>query len=261
MSKMTQAALLVCLCGAVSVRAATENASAGGMDRERGFIRALSLFDAAKTPDEFRQSAAAFEALLADGTQNGAIYYNLGNAYVRAGDMGRAIAAYRKARVFRPRDPFLEANLKHALSLAPGRLSDPPKPWWNGMFFWSDWLSCGEKFHALLGCFLMAFLLACARLRWPLRGAAWGVAGLIVVATLLSVDAAITYDQINNSRRAVVVQETVARKGNSASYEPAFDQPLKDGAEFTIIECRGDWVFGRFDGVGDGWLRQEVITR
>ena len=54
--------------------------------RERTFVRALEVFDAAKTPADYRESAALLESLLADGFRNGAVYYNLGNAYFRAGE-------------------------------------------------------------------------------------------------------------------------------------------------------------------------------
>src|SRR5437868_1528783 len=94
--------------------------------RERTFVRALEVFDAAKTPADYRESAALLESLLADGFRNGAVFYNLGNAYFRAGEYGRSIAAYRKAKPYRPRDPYLEANLRQALSVAPGRLPEPP---------------------------------------------------------------------------------------------------------------------------------------
>ena len=96
--------------------------------RERTFVHALEVFDAAKTPADYRESAALLESLLADGFRNGAVYYNLGNAYFRAGEFGRSIAAYRKAKPYRPRDPYLEANLRQALSVAPGRLPEPPPP-------------------------------------------------------------------------------------------------------------------------------------
>src|SRR4051812_16555475 len=99
--------------------------------RGRTFVRALELFDTAKSPADYRQSAALLESLLADGYRNGAVYYNLGNAYFRAGEYGRTIAAYRKAKPFRPRDPYLEANLRQALSMAPGHLPEPPVPWWS----------------------------------------------------------------------------------------------------------------------------------
>jgi len=66
--------------------------------RERTFVRALEVFDAAKTSGDYRESAALLESLLADGLQSGAVYYNPGNAYFRAGEYGRSIAAYRQAK-------------------------------------------------------------------------------------------------------------------------------------------------------------------
>src|SRR5271166_3461726 len=124
--------------------------------RQRTFLRALEVFDAAKTPDDYRQSATILESLLADGYRNGAVYYNLGNAYFRAGEYGRAIAAFRKAKPYRPRDPYLDANLRQALAIAPGRLSEPATPWWRHVLFWSGWLSFPEKAYGAFTVFLLA---------------------------------------------------------------------------------------------------------
>jgi tetratricopeptide (TPR) repeat protein len=207
--------------------------------RQRTFVRALEVFDAAKSPAEYRESAALLESLLADGYRNGAVYYNLGNAYFRAGEYGRSIAAYRKAKPYRPRDPYLEANLRHALSVAPGRLSEPPSPWWRHVLFWSGWLSFPEKAYASFAGFLLAAL------------------ALVIVAAILSLDAGLADADIASSRHGVVTRETIARKGIGKDYEPAFDQPLKDGAEFTVLSQNGDWIFGHFEGIGDGWLRRD----
>ena len=141
---------------------AGEAVSAEPGARQRTFIRALEIFDAAKTPREYRDSAEVLESLLADGFRNGAVYYNLGNAYFRAGEFGRAIAAYRKARPYRPRDPYLEANLRQALSVAPGHLPEAPPPWWTHVLFWSGWLSFPEKAYAAFGGYLLAALVAAA---------------------------------------------------------------------------------------------------
>src|SRR5271170_3077792 len=130
--------------------------------RERTFLKALEVFDAAKTPEDYRESAALLESLLADGFRNGAVYYNLGNAYFRAGEYGRSIAAYRKAKPYRPRDPYLEANLRQALSAAPGRSPEPPPPWWRHVLFWSSWLSFPMKVYTTFTGFLVAALAACA---------------------------------------------------------------------------------------------------
>ena len=230
-------------------------------ERQRTFIRALEIFDAAKTPQEYRESAALLELLLADGFRNGAVYYNLGNAYFRAGEYGRAIAAYRKAKPFRPRDPYLEANLRQALSVAPGHLPEPPPPWWTHVLFWSGWLSFPEKAYAACGGYLLAAVVACAAMFLRRGRLYWVSAGLVIGAIVLTTDAGLAYADIAWSRHGVVTTETIARKGIGKDYEPAFDQPLKDGAEFTILSETGDWAFGHFEGIGDGWLRREHTVR
>jgi tetratricopeptide (TPR) repeat protein len=229
--------------------------------RGRTFIRALEVFDAAKTPQEYREAAALLESLLADGFRNGAVYYNLGNAYYRAKEYGRAIAAYRKAKPYRPRDPYLEANLRQALSVAPGHLVEPPPAWWTHVLFWSGLLSFPEKVHAAFAGYLLAALAAAAALLLRRPRLYWGSAALLIVGAVLSLDAGLAYADLAWSRRGVVTTETIARKGIGKDYEPAFDQPLKDGAEFTILSESGDWSFGHFEGIGDGWLRREHTTR
>jgi tetratricopeptide (TPR) repeat protein len=229
--------------------------------RERTFVRALERFDEAKTPADYRESAALLESLLADGFRNGTVYYNLGNAYYRAGEFGRAIAAYRKARPYRPRDPYLEANFRQALAVAPGRLAEPAPPWWSHVLFWSDWMSFPEKVYAAFSGFLLAALTACAALLLR-RPRAYGIsAGLVILASVVAFDAGLAYADIAGSRHGVVTRETIARKGIGKDYEPAFDQPLKDGAEFTVITETGDWIFGHFEGIGDGWLHREHTVR
>jgi len=229
--------------------------------RERTFVRALEVFDAAKSPEEYRSSAALLESLVADGYRNGAVYYNLGNAYFRAGEYGRAIAAYRKARPYRPRDPYLEANLRQALSVAPGRMPEPPPAWWTHVLFWSGWLALPDKFYAAFAAIVFSALVAAAALLARRPRGYWLSAMLFVVALVLGIDAGLAYADAHWSHRAVVTGETVARKGIGKDYEPAFDQPLKDGAEFTILSENGDWVLGHFEGIGDGWLRAESVAR
>ncbi|WP_422931990.1 tetratricopeptide repeat protein [Singulisphaera sp. PoT] len=225
--------------------------------RQRTFVRALEVFDAARSPRDYHESAALLESLLADGYRNGAVYYNLGNAYYRAGEYGRAIAAYRKAQPFRPRDPYLSANLRQALAVAPGKLAEPPPPWWQHVFFWSGSLSFPEKAYGACAAFLLGALAVCSAVF--LRKRIGHILGLVMVALglILALDAALSYADVSGSRRGVITRETIVRKGIGKDYEPAFDQPLKDGAEFTVLSENGDWLLGHFEGIGDGWLRRE----
>ena len=60
-----------------------------------------------------------YQAILDRGYVSGVVLYNQGNAFMRAGQRGRAVAAYRQARRYLGPDPFLEANLAYALGNQP----------------------------------------------------------------------------------------------------------------------------------------------
>lgn len=230
-------------------------------ERQQSFVRAIDQFDRAKTPEEYRESARLLESMLVDGFENGAVYYNLGNAYYRAGEFGRAIINYRKAKLYLPRNPYLTANLQQAVSMAPGRLKEPASPWWTHVLFWNQWLALPSKINGavvgLSSTSVVLFLGFLLRRRWL----NWVAAALLLVSLLLSLDAALSIPGFIEPKRGVITAETLARKGTGSEYEAAFDKPLLDGAEFTILNETGSWTLGHFEGIGDGWVRNESVAK
>lgn len=230
-------------------------------ERERSFVKALELFDVAKSPNDYRDSAKILEAILASGYRNGTIYYNLGNAYFRAGEYGRAILNYRKSQPYRPRDPYLKANLQQAIAAAPGRLNERPTPWWNHVLFWTDWLAFPTKAKICVGGFCLVAILALAASYFRSSRLYWSSATILAVIIAIGIDFGIQYKHVVTTPLGVITGETIARKGTGNTYEAAFDQPLRDGAEFQVLSETTDWTFGHFEGIGDGWVRNEFVAR
>jgi len=228
-------------------------------ERERIFFHALELFDNASKPEDYRASAQELESIVADGFQNGAVHYNIGNAYFRAGDYGRAILNYRKAKSLRPRDTYLEANLQQALAAAPGRLAEPPAPWWTHVLFWTEWISFPQKIKLTSLGFMLAAVITVIAISLQQARMHVVAIGLLFLSAALGID--VVLSDPNAMSRAVIISETIARKGTGKDYEPAFDQPLRDGAEFSVLNQTADWTFGHFEGIGDGWVRSEFVAR
>src|SRR5580765_1961801 len=67
------------------------------------FDQANRLYEQGK----YAMAATAYEKLLQSEPASPALYFNLGNAWFKAGQSGRAIAAYRQAEMLAPRDPNL----------------------------------------------------------------------------------------------------------------------------------------------------------
>ena len=245
----------------LTVQTSGEAFAAEPGSNERSFVRSLELFDSAKSPDEYREAAQVLESILSDGFRNGAVYYNLGNAYYRAGDYGRAILNYRKAKPYLPSYPYLTSNLEQALAAAPGRLAEPPKPWWSHVLFWTDWLSSPAKVKVFFGGLSLAAVVTAAAFLFRIPRLTLPIALLVLSGLAIGLDAALNDAEITGFRRAVITGETTARKGTGNSYEAAFDQPLRDGAEFQILNETHDWTFGHFEGIGDGWVKNEFVAR
>ena len=84
----------VCLCWATSLEAA-----AAPTTPQTAFFRANTLY----TQGQYAKAIEAYEAVLQSGLVSGNLYFNLGNSYFKAGQVGRAILNYERAR--RPSSP------------------------------------------------------------------------------------------------------------------------------------------------------------
>jgi hypothetical protein len=247
------------LAGACLIVAAAGASCGRGPDREvsRRLQEAQAAFLEAAAPEDYLHVAALYQEVLDGGFVNGAVLFNQGNAFMRAGKKGRAVAAYRRAERYRARDPNLAANLELALGrpAAPGR-----RTLLDHFFFWQRWLSYAEKFRVAAAAGGLALLFGLWGLlagRSTLRRSATLAA--LFLTTLLSASAALDWYRYDVVGQGVVVAvETVARKGNAESFASAFSAPLKEGTEFTLREDRGDWLRIRLTGGLEGWIRRET---
>jgi tetratricopeptide (TPR) repeat protein len=225
----------------------------------RAFQEAQKTFDAAATPDDFLKAAALYQGILDRGVVSGAVLYNQGNALMRAGQRGRAIAAYRQAQRYRPRDPYLDANLRYALgAVSP---AERRRPVIEYLLFWQNWLGYTEKFilagavvAITLGLGLGAVFFSRRRLkRLALAGAA-----VCLVAIFSAAYDWYRYDATTHG--VTLPNEVVARKGNGTSYEPALSAALPEGTEFELLGRRGGWLLVRMAGGQEGWLPEEAVA-
>ena len=66
--------------------------------------------DSAYINKEYDQAIEIYEALLQQG-ESGEVYYNLGNAYFKQDELGRAILNYERALLLQPGNADISANL------------------------------------------------------------------------------------------------------------------------------------------------------
>lgn len=180
----------------------------------------------------YAESALKFQATAEGGERPGMAWYNAGNAWFQTGALGRSIAAYRQARIFRPFDSMLVENLGAARALA---LNDVPKlsSWWQ------QWPIVWLKATLLV---LIVIFGACLLGTARYRRRVWWVACLtMLLLCCLNAGLWIVSAQFSGRQGVVVVDSVLARKGPSYAYAAAFHEPLHDGVELTVQETRKEW--------------------
>jgi hypothetical protein len=177
---------------------------------------------------------------------------------MRAGQRGRAVACYRQASRYRPRDPYLQANLRNAL---PGDASGARKPLAEYVLFWQDWISYSSKFTLSTALALLTFALAVGSLfRWPTALRRIALAALLLTLAL-AVSAVYDWHRFTHVKHGVIVRnEVVARKGDGESYQPAFTEPLAEATEFVVADRRNGWVLARLGAGQEGWVPTDAVV-
>jgi tetratricopeptide (TPR) repeat protein len=226
------------------------------------FEEAGQKFLQAQTTEDYLRVAARYESILSADFVSGAVLFNLGNCYLRAGRPGHALAAYRQAERYRPTDPYLQANLRQALP-AGQRLLRKPRSWIENVFFWQRWLSYPDKGLLLAATATVTTLLAMLALlrtaarRLLKRCAAFTLLLTLLAGSSLALDA---YQYVATRHGVVVSEQIVARKGNSEIYDPAFTEPLVVGTEIHIEAEQGGWYHVELDGGLSGWVPQAAVV-
>lgn len=239
---------LVILCAGLL---ATFISSAAAPISPGDFEAANKLYDQGR----FTEAASAYQKLLETGHASAALYFNLGNAWYKSRQIGRAIAAYRKAEQISPRDPDIRANLQFARNQVQGPTLLPG--WWQR---WLGRLNLNEwSFLAAVSFWSLFLLLALQQWIPSLKGNLRSyITGLAVFTVCCGACFALAFQDTRITQRAVVVShEAIARQGPLEESNQAFK--LQDGAELQVLDRKDDWLQVTAGPRRIGWVRQNLL--
>ncbi len=244
---MKKAALPLWLIGFLLMFAAADTHAAPGQPEISSFEKANRLYEQGKFPE----AAAAYQELLESGYTSTSVYFNLGNACFKAGRLGQAVAAYRRAQHVSPRDPDIQANLQFAREQSRG-----PRvrtPFWQGLLSrislteWSVTTAVG--LWAVLG------LLTASQIKPSLGPHLRGVIISLSVGSLVAASCLIAAWYSSRALKIAVVTspQTEVRHGPLNESQSAFT--AYDGAELKILDQKDDWLQVTAGPSRTGWIR------
>lgn len=213
---------------------------------------------------EYAAAAQQYEALIDSGYEDATLYYNLGNAYFRNGDVGRAVLNYLRAEELSPRDADIRANLELARSRTVDRVESGGESLFASVSNAARrWVTVGEMGVISLLLWAASAIAIGTLIVWrtiPRRTVVWNGAFVATAATLVSLLLLVSMLYANsNDDSAVIVESTVkVMSGPGDQYEEEFT--LHSGAQVRLVDTRQGWV--RIALPGDdlqGWAPSDTV--
>ena len=215
------------------------------------FDSANKLYEQSK----FTDSAAAYEKMIQSGTVSSALYFNLGNAYFKSGQLGRAIAAFREAENLTPRDPDVRANLQFVRTRVQAPTSSPAS--------WQQWLTALTLNEwAILSAvvvWLWAGLWVLIQMRPQLKQSLRAVLWCGGVAIIVCGGCTYAAWSSESTKTAIVVAKDAILHNGPLDEAPTA-ATVHDGAELTVLDAKNDWLQVRVDSQHVGWIKREQVV-
>lgn len=212
---------------------------------------------------KYKDAISAYEELVKSGYKSYQLYFNLGNAYYRNNELGKAIYHYELARKLNPDDEDVRINL----GIANGKTIDKINVREN--FFvtvvksnilstfstgtWA-WLSI---ISLLLACGLIFLFFINSN---PILKRLVFVLGLLAVVVVF-----LTYSLGYSSLRAkqqnnyAIILNKEVKIMNEPNPGAVSKFTLHEGTKVNIIENNGDWLLIKIDNGNEGWVKNAVV--
>ena len=213
---------------------------------------------------EYSQAAELYEQALQKGVAP-EIYYNLGNAYFKMGENGKAILNYERALRLAPNYSDAKANLRFVQTKIADEQQDV------GAFFiirWADrfidlfpsntWLFISvAAFVATLVCLMFFFFGNSLTTR---KRAFYFTFILLIISILCFIFSGIQKNNLRSNSQAVIMNGAVTAKSSpDKSGTDLF--VIHEGSTVSITSELGNWVEIKFGGSNVGWVENSMLER
>ena len=229
-------------------------------------LPAQGLADSARKAYEqshFKQAIGYYERILSEGEASANLYYNLGNAYYKDGQPGKAIYNYELARKLNPTDDDIKTNLRIANSKIVDKvdgkenfLAGAIKSGVYGLFTTSGW--------AWLSIIAVAFTLFCiagfivsSKLFFK-RVFFWlGLLGAIKFVLVFSIGYAALHN-LNKKTQAIVIAQVVeVLNAPNESGKAKFS--LHEGTKLSVLSTNEEWSSVQLANGNEGWVKTKDL--
>ncbi|NLY25730.1 MAG: SH3 domain-containing protein [Bacteroidales bacterium] len=216
---------------------------------------------------DYRESTALYEALVAKGIAkdriSAEIYYNLGNAYFRDNQLGKAILNYERALLLDPGDGDIRHNLRFARNRTEDRIDTA------GNLIFSTWFNAVRNIYssnrwAVTGIVLFILFLVClavflfVRFLWARKTAFYSGIVLFLLVIMANIFA-FSQKSERIERESAIVMVGAASVNASPDLNSNELFQLHEGTKVKIRNSDSNWYEIEIANGSVGWIFKENV--
>jgi len=211
----------------------------------------------------YAEAAELYEQTIFE-TPAAEVYYNLGNARFKQGELAQAILAYERCLRLNPR----MKDARHNLEFARTRIQDNIRD--NDNFFLRKWYlairnSLSQSAWATISviCFLLCLtglLLFALSREMVIRKTAFYLSLILLLVAALSFTHAMSLHHRDTAREEAIITQGIVNAKSSPDRSGTDLFTLHEGTKVRVRETLGDWCRIHV-GNYDGWIRLSNLER
>ena len=234
-------------------------------------VRADSLTDSlwtagvdAYSEGRWQEAVDAWTSISDSGLESVELYYNMGNAFFKQGDVASAVLNYERALKLDPSDEDVRFNLEHARTFLSDKIDIVPefflKTWGRkvrSVMSSDGWAVLFLSFTAILVICVLVFFLSRIQRR---RVIAFYAGIMVLVLALFSVfSAARLWKEYRSEDTAIVMKPVVSVKSSPSGDASKDLFILHEGTKVRLLDSVGEWTNVSLSDGRQGWMKTSDI--
>jgi len=207
----------------------------------------------------YKEAITNYEKLLSGGFKSYQLYFNLGNAYYRDKQLGKAIYNYELARKLDPNDEDVRINLGIAAAKTTDKIDSKENFFISAVktnvlssFNTAGWAWLSISAIITL-CFFIFLFISSGKIL--LKRISFFLAFVLLIGffTTYFLGFSALKSKYENKFAIITAKETKVMNEPTATASSKFS--LHEGTKIRVVENNGDWVLIKLDNGNEGWIK------
>lgn len=233
---------------------------ANNQQAQEQWHRANTLY----TAGDYNGAVMTYDSIVNQGLVSDKLFFNLANAYFKAGKTGEAILYYHKAAKLAPNDEDIQYNLAYAQSFIKDKIDEVPQSAIGRLVDNTRNLTSSDGWAVLslvmLGLTLLCGVVYLVVVKRSARKAGFvgAIVSLILTVVCVAFGAAERHATLAANEAVVLSSAAAVKSSPERTSKDIFI--LHEGTKVEVLDTFGQWREIRIADGNKGWIQQSAIA-